>query len=289
MKRTLTWLLVFLLAFGMAAATAESNNVMFALTPGPQGVMLMDENSRTISTFLSSGESGGIVYWTLLVEDSDWQTATLYTRDANSNWLNSNMTFDRAQLISGGNTVLIVVDNRATQGGAGNGGAAAGDNAAARPWPVYDRMDTYGVSVIPLGDEQRVPSYCGPNRHYHGAGAYLTYKFITSSALFIENGYMLVDLEYLTVGRRRVYFKASAFNGTGNVPNETLNGYDARTTADLTPFFGPGWDYDEFTEALISSGTQVQVFFEENGWVFAEFSCALGNVRAWILVDQLSW
>ena len=99
---------------------------------------------------------------------------------------------------------------------------------------------------------------------------------------------MLVDLDYTTVGRRRVYFPISAFSGTQNVPEVTLSATPAHTTVDLIPTFGPGMEYDTFDEAAISSGTALSVYFEENGWVFAEFASALGTVRAWIPVDQVS-
>ena len=32
----------------------------------------------------------------------------------------------------------------------------------------------------------------------------------------------------------------------------------------------------------LGRGSLVNVFFETDGWVFAEFGCALGTIRGWI-------
>lgn len=130
-------------------------------------------------------------------------------------------------------------------------------------------------------------SRCGPSRTYHGAGAYKTYKMTSTQALFTEGSYVLVDLSYTTVGNRRVYFSTNAFYSMKGVPEATLTGYAAHTLAELTPRFGPSASYDPFDEASIPSGTALSVFFEENGWVFAEFECELGYVRAWIPVADV--
>ncbi len=283
MKKPLAWLLVFLLAFSMAAATAETATVVIPLAPGPLGVALLDESGRSLSTVLSTTADGGSVYWTLSVENSGWQTAWLYTRDMYGNWLNTNVSFDAASFFPASGTA---------SGGtlaAGGGGAAPRSDGRTAPWPVYDAMNTYSVTIKPLDGEDRAQSRCGPSRNYHGAGGYLPYKVIATNALFIEGSYMLVDLQYLTVEPRRVYFKTSAFSGTSNVPAVELTAYAARTIAEVTPVFGPGGDYDVFTEAAISAGVALQVFFEEDGWVFAEFSCDLGPVRAWLPLSAISW
>ena len=56
--------------------------------------------------------------------------------------------------------------------------------------------------------------------------------------------------------------------------------------------FGPGYAYDEVQDQsghriTLGSGNRVSVFFEADGWVFAEFSCALGMIRAWLPADQV--
>lgn len=155
----------------------------------------------------------------------------------------------------------------------------------ATPWPQkeYLRMQ---INVVELPEDERMQSWCGPHHSYHGAGAYKTYKMTRTEALFIENGYIFVDMSYSTVGRRCVYF-GGGFTGTNHVPQETFTGYEAATTVDVIPTFGPGSEYDTFEKASITAETELSVFFEENGWVFAEFFSGLGPVRAWIPVEYV--
>ena len=148
------------------------------------------------------------------------------------------------------------------------------------PWTVED-LSLYNLQPKDRGDE-RVQSYCGPANTYHGAGAYKTYKMTRIQGVFIEGDYILVDMDYTTVGKRRVYFKSSAFANTTHVPHAEITGYGAVTTSDVIPRFGPGIEYDSFAEAGLNNGTSISVLFEERGYVFAEFDSALGIVRGWI-------
>ncbi len=148
------------------------------------------------------------------------------------------------------------------------------------PWTV-EELSLYSLQPYDKGDK-RVQSFCGPSNTYHGAGAYKTYKMTRIQGVFIEDGYILVDMDYSTVGKRRVYFKTSAFSNTTHVPQANITGFKAITTSDVIPRFGPGIEYDSFTEAALNSNTSITVLFEEHGYVFAEFDSALGIVRGWI-------
>jgi len=107
-------------------------------------------------------------------------------------------------------------------------------------------------------------------------------------ALFIEDGYAYVEMTYSTVDRRRLYFATKIFESLSGVPEKKLTGYPAETTAPITPRFGPGNRYDDFEEAAIRSGKKVKVFFEEDGWVFAEFDTSkLGTIRAWLPAEDV--
>lgn len=163
-------------------------------------------------------------------------------------------------------------------------------------WPVMTLYGT-GTSLKSLKDESaRHQSYFGPNRHnYPGAGAYKPYKVSRATALFREGDFVLVDMSYTTVGRRCVYFKASSLTNA-NVESVKLAGYPARANTQIQPLFGPGYEYDEVDrtvtnsktkkstteKVLIGAGTSLTVFFECDGWVFAEFGSSLGTIRAWI-------
>ncbi len=276
MKRTLALLLLLAVLVAAAAAAAEPARFVIVLDNGPTGVVLMDESGNSLSTVLSSTVSGDQTYWMLSVTDQSADKALLYTRDVSGNWLNTGVTYDMEMIFLGGSS-------------GARPSASSAPNGSEKPWPVYDVLPQYDVTIRPVDGEKRVQSRCGPGDTYHGAGAYKPYKVTSTAALFAEGGYLLVDMDYTTVGHRRVYFLTGAFSGTGEVPEAALDGYDARTTGDLTPLFGPGGDYDVFTEAAILAGTHLLVYLEENGWVFAEFASDLGTVRAWLPADQISW
>lgn len=95
-----------------------------------------------------------------------------------------------------------------------------------------------------------------------------------------------------------------------------LKGYRAKTTMTMIPQQGPGNAYEcvvqkepspyadwtvqelagtfggsvEIWEALqprhnsvyLKAGSSVTVFFQTKGWIFAEFNCSLGLIRAWL-------
>jgi hypothetical protein len=279
MKRAFLILLCAAMLPWLGVAQAESAKLVIVLEPGPAGVVLMDEYGNSVSAVQGSVTSGGKVYWTLAVNNNGGADVTLYTRDGAGNWVNTGVTYDMVAIFG-----TPVPSDPTTPPP-----TATPTQAVLQPWPVFDELTLYGVTIKPLEGEKRVQSRCGPSKEYHGAGGYKPYKVTSTAALFAEGGYMLVDMYYTTVGHRRVYFPISAFTGTKNVPEASLTGYTAYTVSDLTPVFGPGGDYDVFTEAVIASGTRLAVYLEENGWVFAEFACALGNVRAWVPAAQVRW
>lgn len=127
-----------------------------------------------------------------------------------------------------------------------------------------------------------------PNAITQAAAHTKTYKIKTMEALFIEDGWVFVDMTYQTVGRRRLYFPKDYFQSLSGVSRKTLTGHSAVTTATVTPYFGPGKNYDNYEKATLSSGTSIQVFLEEDGWVFAEFEAgSLGTFRMWLPVQNV--
>lgn len=182
-------------------------------------------------------------------------------------------------------------------------------------WPKWD-LEGVEVTLKPLGDpEHRHQSFFGPNSTYDGSGAYKPEKVKSARALFREGNYVLVDMDYQTAGKRCVYFKLSSINGP-EIEEMTLTPCPAHTTELLVAMCGPGADYEtvvqkspskyadwhiddivtyfpgsmEIHEALkvqrntvfLEPEADVNVFFETNGWVFAEFVCELGSIRAWL-------
>jgi hypothetical protein len=274
MKKLLA--LILLLNLMVIVTPSRADAAVFSVTTATDaaGAVLMDGKGTTLSTLIGSQTANGQTVWTFQVTDNGAETVFLYTKDAAGNWMNTGLSYPMR---------WIFPNDISTTGGEPS--PSVGDTN--RPWPMGNYL-LLAVTAHPLPEDQRVQSRCGPAKTYHGAGAYKTYKMTSTNALFIEGSYMLVDMNYTTVGHRRVYFPVNAFSGTNNVPQVTLNATTAYTIADLIPTFGPGVDYDPFDEAAITAGTAVDVFFEENGWVFAEFECALGRVRAWIPTDQIS-
>lgn len=278
MKRLIALSLVGILLALPLCALADIQLIVSTDT-SVTGLVLMDAQGNSLSTVVGQSTIANVLQWTLSVRTDAADSGTLYSKDSSGNWI-------RGMDVTG----LNALGN--TNGSGSNSGSVAPTptpaTASLPPWPQvqYPRIN---ISVRPLPEDDRVASRCGPAKTYHGVGAYTTYKMISTQALFTEGNYVLVDLDYTTVGRRIVYFPQSAFKGVGNVPAANLNGVPAYTTASLTPTYGPGYAYDTFNEAAIASQTPLQVYFEENGWVFAEFSCGLGVVRAWIPVAQVGY
>ncbi len=154
------------------------------------------------------------------------------------------------------------------------------NDAPASPWPA-DIAAAYDLVAVNKGDK-RAMAYCGPGKEYREAGAFKTNKLTRVKGIFTEGNYVLADLDYTGVGKRRVYFRKSAFKNSDSVPSWDLAGVDAITLAGLKMYFGPGGEYDDFDGEGLPAGSQIRVFFEERGWVFAEFMTSQGMVRAWV-------
>lgn len=274
MKKIIALCLLLLFAAFPLQSLADLQLTYFT-DAGATDVMVMGDDNNVLSTVTDKQLSGEQIEWTLNIVTGGADSGYFYVKNADGNWI-------RGSAISG----LASLAGSAVTSTPGFDTAPAAP--ADKPWEVttYQRYD---ISIRPLAESERVQSRCGPAKTYHGAGAYKTYKMTSTEALFIEGSYVLVDLDYTTVGKRIVYFPTSAFYSMRNVPSVSLQSVAAYTTSALTPTFGPGYDYDTFDEAAIASGTSLRVFFEENGWVFAEFDCDLGVVRAWIPVEQVGY
>ena len=192
------------------------------------------------------------------------------------------------------------------------------------------------IALRDLGDESmRHQAYYGPGKEYATAGAYKPYKVKNARSLLREGDYVLVELDYPTVGKRCVYFKKSMLR---EAPEEQvqLEAHPAKIDIAVIPVLGPGDDYDrliqkmppewvfhpedwpidewrkiygdnpgifevnalvetyggsdEIEEAtdrdewivVLDPGTEISVFFETDGWVYTEFTCGTGLVRAWL-------
>ena len=169
--------------------------------------------------------------------------------------------------------------------------------------------------------EKRRQAYLGPDKNkYPGGGSYRASMVNDATAILREGDYVLVDLRYHETEKRVVYFRSDSLE---QVPVDleitSLTGSPATTCEAVVAMMGPGEDYEvleitekskykdwsveelaarfggsvEITRALqnhryavvVEEGTPISVFFECDGYVFTEFSTAIGNVRAWLPVD----
>lgn len=179
--------------------------------------------------------------------------------------------------------------------------AAVQYRSGGTPWPVRSFTGSgTAINSAGIGSEGRRQSYFGPGRSYAGGGAYKPREMQGGRALFAEGDYVLVDFSGGSFGKCCVYFEARSLTNS-NVQQEMLTGYSAVTTASVQPRMGPGNEYHIVdntwkdrvrnvwvrTPVKLSYGTNIEVFFETNGWVFAEFQSEIGTARAWIPVKDV--
>lgn len=264
MRRFFLILAALLLAASGALADAE---LVVEVSNDAMNVMVMDGSGQVISTVTGCQITPTMTTWTLNVRPGSGETATLYWQDENGNWINTGQVYPMAKIGAASTAVEKTPEATPTP-----------IPAAWEAWPFTAR----DVAIVELPSDSRYQSRCGPSGSYHGAGAYKTYKMTRIQALYQENGYVYTDLTYRTVGRRMLYLPQKAFRSLSGVAEVTLSGRPARTTEKITPRFGPGTVYDDFPEAAIKAETNLTVFYEKDGWLFAEFDCGIGSVRAWV-------
>ena len=101
---------------------------------------------------------------------------------------------------------------------------------------------------------------------------------------------MLIHLKYKTAKERYLYMPDTAFTSLGSVSDVTeMQYYDGVTICEAPVRLGPS---DEFiSEANLTSipdNTAVRVFFQKNGYMFAEFRDGSAPVRMWIPDDAVA-
>ena len=162
--------------------------------------------------------------------------------------------------------------------------ADAAEPGMSKPWPVI-QVTLYQLKAVDRGD-QRAIAYRGPGRHYLEANGFRTVKMSSVQGIFMEGNYILTEMNYAGVGKRRLYFTLGTFEGSGDTPAWDMQGFNTHTAADTYPRYGPGEDYNDFGGEVLPSGSPVSVFFEENGWVFMEYSSPNGLGRGWIPAES---
>ncbi len=160
----------------------------------------------------------------------------------------------------------------------------AEDTSDTVPWPSYT-LTKYKLRIADTSTAKM--TFSGPSKNYTEAGSYLTSKITRTDGLLVEGSYVLVEMNYTTVGLRRVYFSRGVFKNSYDVPEVSLRGYPAVTTKSVSAWYGPGPMYCAFEGANVGANTELSVFFEENGYVFAEYEAGFQLVRAWINANSV--
>lgn len=279
MKKQNCFLLVACLLLLPAIALAATQTVISTPADDVYGVMVMDDNGNCVSQVVSSTNYGSIIDWTVSISRMNSDTGHIFTKNGAGNWIDSGRTVD----LSG------FSGSSAPSASYSAPSAPSAPSYSATPWP----MSPYIGMKVSLKEEYpntRLQTRCAPSGTSAGAGAYVENKITSCQAFFIEGNYVYIELHYKTVAPRRLYIAKKYIYRihTLDVPKVTLSGYNAVLDSSVTARFGPGIMYDEFREAELSSGLQITVFYEENGWVFAEFPCSLGYVRGWLPADVVS-
>ena len=158
------------------------------------------------------------------------------------------------------------------------------DTPVTVPWPSYT-LTKYSLKIANTSTNKQ--TFSGPSRNYTEAGNYLVSKITRTDGLLCEGSYVLVEMNYTTVGLRRVYFSRGTFTNSYVAPEVSLLGYPAVTTQSVSAWYGPGPMYCAFKEANVGANTTISVFFEENGYVFAEYEAGFQLVRAWINANSV--
>lgn len=152
---------------------------------------------------------------------------------------------------------------------------------------VYPGMD---ASLKKAGDDgYRVYSFVGPGKAYVASGGYKPAKQKKITVYFEEDGYVLADVQYQTTEERFVYLPVGSFTSANNIPGVSdLKSYSGTANANITPSWGPANRFSSVGSLTVDKGTRLTVFFQENGYVYAEYSCGKGKARMWLPADKIT-
>ena len=146
------------------------------------------------------------------------------------------------------------------------------------------------VRLNMLEGENRATSYSGPGKNYMESGGYKPYKQQKVTIYFRENGWYLTDISYQTAEERFVYFRRSDLKSVpADFPEiDALDSWDGVTLGSVMPAWGPGSRFNRAAYFSVPDGTPVRAFFQENGFVYAEYTVEGKPTRMWLPADQVA-
>lgn len=158
--------------------------------------------------------------------------------------------------------------------------------------PSLDSL--YGKKEVRLktltNKEQRVLAYYGPSKNHVSAGGYKPDKQVKVEAYFNEAGWVFIDLKYKTAQERYLFVGDNAFDSLAGVTNVSEMAYfEGITVRDTNPRLGPSTEFF-FADELknLSAGNAIKMFFQKNGFVYAEFMKGAKPVRLWIPLSDVT-
>lgn len=191
-------------------------------------------------------------------------------------------------------------------GRTGNTGNYCGGCAHSAPWIIEPASDpsadtTGGIpnlsetypgsdAHLRISDNEsfRVFSNAGPGKSYVSTGGYKPYKQKTITVYFEENEYVFADVVYQTAEERFVYLPKKSFDSIGKIPViSNLEYYSGKTTSSVSPSWGPDSRFTTYSKFTAKQGTTLKIFFQENDYVYAEYTCSEGTVRMWLPIDNV--
>ena len=138
-------------------------------------------------------------------------------------------------------------------------------------------------------DYDRVQSYAGPGKSFVSSGMYKPSEQGQITVYFCQNGWVLSDIIYNGSHEERfVWFPDYAFSPIGELPNlSELPYYDGVFIMDVQPSWGPSSNFNMVETMIATCGNTIKVFFQENGYIYGEYSYEKGTARMWFRADAI--
>ena len=141
----------------------------------------------------------------------------------------------------------------------------------------------------------RAYSKTGPG-NYLTAGGYKPHQQQEMTAYFMDHGWIYVFMDYQTEEDRCVYFRKSDFETPiPELPDiSNIETWEGTVLSDTLPCWGPSSQFNLLSVFPVKEGTQIRAFFQENGYVYAEFEAIntltekSDTARLWLPADSVS-
>ena len=135
-------------------------------------------------------------------------------------------------------------------------------------------------------ETERIYSRTGPGKAYVSSGAYKPYKIKSVTVYYEEDGWVFTDL--LVSEERFLYIPKYEFDQLERLPAfSELAYYRATATERVLASWGPDNRFTYSDKLAVEKGTKLKVFFQENGFVFAEYESGEGLTRMWLPADKI--